>query len=548
MKRRFEFQKGNNCKFWEAELVETSITVVCGLVGFPGHTHTREFATKAQAQREYEKLVSDKKRIGYVEHTADSSSNETASRASEAFPLVLNSIKNWLQQNDAAFHICPAMLTDPQDLARISGRFRDLPEQFLQLYREFSGLARTYHWCDCASEDDADRTVVDTDADDEQLEDPDELFDGFFFMSIHGVDGVISDHETFQDMEFDGGPAHGPVKRMCYNERWVPFAKDYGGNFVGIDLDPPGKGNFGQVIKFGRDETPAVLARDLQSFFLNYCHQHNIDLPSTSMVIVSKKSSGGRKKPGAPAQEVQVKFTKVAGVAKSVLRQPECLESGLSYLFDIITTGETTNVIAAMEEIGTIGEGTRSLLSSFSRSRADHIRQLLDHCAKEAQQLLKRGDNDVTEESVRMLTALAYEEAIDDIIACLSNNAIVLETIWCVGKFREAARKAAPKLLQIIADRYAEMSTYGPLFLIVEAALLALESIGYMPVPSDNVLGDLVSNKDASIAATTCRLLARSPSLAAMHVDAIRLHLADKRGRLSSSADAALRAAQSVSQ
>ena len=44
------------------------------------------------------------------------------------------------------------------------------------------------------------------------------------------------------------------VKPLYASKRWVPFAQDWGGNHLGIDLDPDVKGVAGQVINFGRDE------------------------------------------------------------------------------------------------------------------------------------------------------------------------------------------------------------------------------------------------------------------------------------------------------
>ena len=46
----------------------------------------------------------------------------------------------------------------------------------------------------------------------------------------------------------------GFVRCLYANNRWIPFAYDGAGNYLGIDLDPDEKGTFGQVINFGRDE------------------------------------------------------------------------------------------------------------------------------------------------------------------------------------------------------------------------------------------------------------------------------------------------------
>lgn len=57
------------------------------------------------------------------------------------------------------------------------------------------------------------------------------------------------------------------VKPLFANKLWIPFAHDWGGNQLGIDLDPDTAGVRGQVINFGRDElTKYVLANDVLSF------------------------------------------------------------------------------------------------------------------------------------------------------------------------------------------------------------------------------------------------------------------------------------------
>ncbi|MFJ9499072.1 SMI1/KNR4 family protein [Brevibacillus centrosporus] len=41
---------------------------------------------------------------------------------------------------------------------------------------------------------------------------------------------------------------------MERNRYWLPISKDWGGNHLGLDLDPDEQGRMGQVINFGRDE------------------------------------------------------------------------------------------------------------------------------------------------------------------------------------------------------------------------------------------------------------------------------------------------------
>lgn len=57
------------------------------------------------------------------------------------------------------------------------------------------------------------------------------------------------------------------IKEQYANTRYIPISKDYGGNNIGIDLDPGPDGVSGQVINFGRDEeTRFVIAPSLAGF------------------------------------------------------------------------------------------------------------------------------------------------------------------------------------------------------------------------------------------------------------------------------------------
>ncbi len=57
------------------------------------------------------------------------------------------------------------------------------------------------------------------------------------------------------------------IKKMHYNKKWIPICKDFGGNNIGIDMDPDSEGTVGQVINFGAEETDKyVIAKSLEDF------------------------------------------------------------------------------------------------------------------------------------------------------------------------------------------------------------------------------------------------------------------------------------------
>lgn len=66
-KRHFEFVEGSSSKFWEIELEGTSVITTYGRIGTDGQNTVKEFDTEAKAAKEYDKLVAEKTKKGYVE-------------------------------------------------------------------------------------------------------------------------------------------------------------------------------------------------------------------------------------------------------------------------------------------------------------------------------------------------------------------------------------------------------------------------------------------------------------------------------------------------
>lgn len=80
------------------------------------------------------------------------------------------------------------------------------------------------------------------------------LFDGWSWLPIdHGPESVVSEHAAMLEVsrELSGHPPPltvGPVRARWGHPRWVPFATDYAGGFLCIDLAPAAGGTLGQVI------------------------------------------------------------------------------------------------------------------------------------------------------------------------------------------------------------------------------------------------------------------------------------------------------------
>jgi predicted DNA-binding WGR domain protein len=66
-RREFQFVDGSSKKFWAIELEGPSFTVQFGRIGTAGQTKAKSFSNEDAAKREYEKLITEKTKNGYVE-------------------------------------------------------------------------------------------------------------------------------------------------------------------------------------------------------------------------------------------------------------------------------------------------------------------------------------------------------------------------------------------------------------------------------------------------------------------------------------------------
>jgi predicted DNA-binding WGR domain protein len=65
--RHFEFSEGSSNKFWEITLSGTDVKTKYGKIGTAGQQTLKEFGDAAAAKKEYDKLVHEKTKKGYVE-------------------------------------------------------------------------------------------------------------------------------------------------------------------------------------------------------------------------------------------------------------------------------------------------------------------------------------------------------------------------------------------------------------------------------------------------------------------------------------------------
>lgn len=86
----------------------------------------------------------------------------------------------------------------------------------------------------------------------------------FYGLAFLSVDDALDQWTAWKsvaddDPEYAAEPSGtsvvpGVVKELYVNSSWIPFVHDWGGNHIGVDLDPGPSGRVGQVINFGRDE------------------------------------------------------------------------------------------------------------------------------------------------------------------------------------------------------------------------------------------------------------------------------------------------------
>src|SRR5689334_10964123 len=62
-----EFEEGNSSKFWRARVEGKTLYVNYGKIGATGQTQVKEFPSADGAQKEFDKLVREKRKKGYAD-------------------------------------------------------------------------------------------------------------------------------------------------------------------------------------------------------------------------------------------------------------------------------------------------------------------------------------------------------------------------------------------------------------------------------------------------------------------------------------------------
>ncbi|HEX3761479.1 MAG TPA: WGR domain-containing protein [Kofleriaceae bacterium] len=78
-----EFQEANSSKFWRARVEGKTLYVNYGKIGSNGQTQVKDLTDPAAAKREYDKLVAEKRKKGYVDSGSAGSAPAEADDADE---------------------------------------------------------------------------------------------------------------------------------------------------------------------------------------------------------------------------------------------------------------------------------------------------------------------------------------------------------------------------------------------------------------------------------------------------------------------------------
>ena len=87
--------------------------------------------------------------------------------------------------------------------------------------------------------------------------------------SLHQWTAWLENEAMNSEIESTSLPA-GAIQRLYTSRGWIPLTHDFGGNFLGVDLDPGPNGTVGQVINFGRDESTKCVAATSWAQFIEW--------------------------------------------------------------------------------------------------------------------------------------------------------------------------------------------------------------------------------------------------------------------------------------
>lgn len=83
------------------------------------------------------------------------------------------------------------------------------------------------------------------------------------------LESVIINWNSLKNSAYDiTSEQDGMIQEGAFKKGWIPFAEDYGGSFLVMDLEPGDKGTYGQIITIDHDSSISyVISESIQEFF-----------------------------------------------------------------------------------------------------------------------------------------------------------------------------------------------------------------------------------------------------------------------------------------
>lgn len=362
--RHFEFSEGTSNKFWEIELDGDSFTVRYGKIGTDGQTQTKTFDSPDKAQKEYDKLVAEKVKKGYVEGGGGTPAPRPAAARPAAGPANSGMATLWQRveavlksKHPERYEALGTGATDPElgKLERTLGVV--LPEDFKASLRLHNGSGN-------------------------------DLLRGWELLSTARIAEEwkvwkdLYDEGDFEDAESD--PDKG-VHKHWWHPLWIPVTSNWSGDHQCLDLDPAPGGKRGQVINMWHDNAPRELqggsfeewfGRFVTDLEAGRAYPDDDDDSSSSETEAPK----GQGMASDSASRATAGATATAPAAASIARRFEFSEGTSNKFWEISLDGDSFTVCYG--KLGTDGQSKTKTFDSPAQAKAEYEKLVAEKVKK----------------------------------------------------------------------------------------------------------------------------------------------------------------------
>ncbi len=263
-KRRFIRGRGENAKFWEVEVSDSSYTTRFGRVGETGLQQTTECESPEAARKAADRLVYKKLGSGFHEELEHGAPPKAAEAAAPVLPNSVGQASGRIGETPAGEIALrsPESLHKRESVAQAWERLEAFVKQhFPHPHRTFR---RPVPVEELANLEETLGFALPTSVLESYLhhngQSPNSI--GLIYgLSLLSLDEILETVDTWKKLPSDAVPEGGlhsfpvdTVQESSYDQKWLPLAKDFRGNYLAIDLNPASRGHQGQVIAFGVDD------------------------------------------------------------------------------------------------------------------------------------------------------------------------------------------------------------------------------------------------------------------------------------------------------